>query len=256
MPPEMRQPFPPSSRRHPSKFEHRLFLSATPHNGHSNSFSSLLEIFDPQRFTRGVPVRAGDLDPIMVRRLKSDLKYFGETFPTRVVDPIRIAGLPEDSPDLALARLLRTYGEALRARAAALPPKQAGLARLAFMGLQQRLLSSPAAFAQTLAVHLRSLDRVAPPSDASALAYIKGAPEPEHEPEDEQRAMTCSRPRTTKHRRPQRQRPHPSPTAPKSRPCWPWPETLRATPTHACFNWPIGSGPTPPPTVAGTSAAW
>lgn len=38
------------------RFEHRLFLSATPHNGHSNSFSSLLEILDPQRFCRGVPV--------------------------------------------------------------------------------------------------------------------------------------------------------------------------------------------------------
>ena len=39
------------------RFEHRLFLSATPHNGHSNSFSALLEILDPQRFTRGVPVK-------------------------------------------------------------------------------------------------------------------------------------------------------------------------------------------------------
>ena len=29
------------------RFEHRLFLSATPHNGHSNSFSALLEILDP-----------------------------------------------------------------------------------------------------------------------------------------------------------------------------------------------------------------
>ena len=37
-------------------FEHRLFLSATPHNGHSNSFSALLEILDPQRFCRGVDV--------------------------------------------------------------------------------------------------------------------------------------------------------------------------------------------------------
>jgi len=45
-------------------FEHRLFLSATPHNGHSNSFSSLLEILDPQRFCRGVPVEAAkQLDP-------------------------------------------------------------------------------------------------------------------------------------------------------------------------------------------------
>ncbi|MCY4635707.1 MAG: hypothetical protein OXG04_14585 [Acidobacteria bacterium] len=29
------------------RFEHRLFLSATPHNGHSNSFSTLLELLDP-----------------------------------------------------------------------------------------------------------------------------------------------------------------------------------------------------------------
>jgi superfamily II DNA or RNA helicase len=40
------------------RFEHRLFLSATPHNGHSNSFSTLLELLDPYRFTRGVTVRA------------------------------------------------------------------------------------------------------------------------------------------------------------------------------------------------------
>ena len=43
------------------RFEHRLFLSATPHNGHSNSFSALLEILDPQRFCRGVPVRGRKL---------------------------------------------------------------------------------------------------------------------------------------------------------------------------------------------------
>jgi hypothetical protein len=29
------------------RFEHRLFLTATPHNGHSNSFSALLEMLDP-----------------------------------------------------------------------------------------------------------------------------------------------------------------------------------------------------------------
>jgi hypothetical protein len=43
------------------RFEHRLFLSATPHNGHSNSFSALLEILDPQRFCRGVPVKGKKL---------------------------------------------------------------------------------------------------------------------------------------------------------------------------------------------------
>ena len=34
--------------------EHRLFLSATPHNGYRESFTALLELLDPQRFARGV----------------------------------------------------------------------------------------------------------------------------------------------------------------------------------------------------------
>jgi hypothetical protein len=67
------------------RFEHRLFLTATPHNGHSNSFSALLEMLDPQRFTRGVEVRPKDLDPIMVRRLKEDLRRIGEAVGARRV---------------------------------------------------------------------------------------------------------------------------------------------------------------------------
>src|SRR5690606_10739705 len=67
------------------RFDNRLFLSATPHNGHSNSFSALLELLDPVRFTRGVPVRGKkDLDAVMVRRLKRDLRQIGiERFPRR-----------------------------------------------------------------------------------------------------------------------------------------------------------------------------
>ncbi|MEE8586228.1 MAG: SNF2-related protein, partial [Acidobacteriota bacterium] len=34
-------------------FEHRLFLTATPHNGFTESFTALLEMLDPLRFTRG-----------------------------------------------------------------------------------------------------------------------------------------------------------------------------------------------------------
>ena len=83
-------------------FEHRLFLTATPHNGHSNSFTKLLEILDPQRFTAGVDVKPDDLAPVMVRRLKSDLKHFGENFPTRRVEAIVIDNLPADAPELVL----------------------------------------------------------------------------------------------------------------------------------------------------------
>jgi small ligand-binding sensory domain FIST len=56
-------------------FEHRLFLSATPHNGHSNSFSALLAMLDPQRFIRGEQIKDPRLlDQVMVRRLKDKLR--------------------------------------------------------------------------------------------------------------------------------------------------------------------------------------
>ena len=168
------------------RFEHRLFLSATPHNGHSNSFSSLLEILDPQRFTRGVPVRPRELDAVMVRRLKSDLRHFGEKFPERVVDPIRIDGLPNDAPELVLSRKLAEYGEVIRARTANLPPREAGYVRLTFVGLQQRLLSSIAAFAKTLEVHRKGLLRAdVAASEAAAEAFVHGGAETEDEPTDE-----------------------------------------------------------------------
>lgn len=177
-----------AARELAGRFEHRLFLSATPHNGHSNSFSSLLEMLDPQRFTRGVPVRPGDLDRVMVRRLKSDLRYFGERFPERVVEPILLSGLPDSAPELVLPRMLAAYDEAVRARAAALPPKEAGQARLAVIGLQQRLLSSIAAFAHTLERHLRGLQRAAgaagAASAAAAQAFVSGPAESEDEPAD------------------------------------------------------------------------
>jgi SNF2 family DNA or RNA helicase len=67
------------------RFEHRLFLSATPHNGHSNSFSALLELLDPQRFCRGVPVKQKMLNDVMVRRIKEDLREIVGGFPKRLV---------------------------------------------------------------------------------------------------------------------------------------------------------------------------
>ncbi len=159
------------------RFEHRLFLTATPHNGHSNSFSALLEMLDPQRFTRGVEVRPRDLAPVMVRRLKADLRRLGEAFPERVIEAIRIGGLAEDTPELGLARELAAYGELRMKRIASLPTQKAALAKLAFVGLQQRLLSSIAAFARTLKVHRATLQRMvdgdaAGSVAAAALAFV------------------------------------------------------------------------------------
>ena len=142
------------------RFEHRLFLSATPHNGHSNSFSALLEILDPQRFCRGVNVLKGQLDEVMVRRLKSDIRALEGGFPQRTVEQIDIEGLPADAPDLVLAEKLHGYRLAREERLAKEPRARQTAGALVIGGLQKRLLSSIEAFAKTLAVHRRSVVRM------------------------------------------------------------------------------------------------
>jgi ERCC4-related helicase len=137
-------------------FEHRLFLSATPHNGHSNSFATLLEILDPQRFTRGIDVEARELEPIMVRRLKEDLRRLGHPLPERIVEPIRISGLPSDAPELRLAAMLDDYSQSSAG---------GSRARFLFANLQQRLFSSIAAFHRTLTTHRKSLVKKSEESD-------------------------------------------------------------------------------------------
>jgi len=54
-------------------FEHKLFLTATPHNGYTESFTALLEMLDPLRFSRGQTVNQDALKLVRVRRLKDDI---------------------------------------------------------------------------------------------------------------------------------------------------------------------------------------
>jgi hypothetical protein len=172
------------------RFEHRLFLTATPHNGHSNSFSALLEMLDRQRFTRGVPIRPRDLEPVVVRRLKSDLRRIDpKSFPRRSIEPIVLDGLPTTAAELQLPQMLAAYGELRAKRIARLPPRHAANAKLAFVGLQQRLLSSIAAFLRTLEVHRKSLlaliekEEAAAPI-AAAQAFVTGSFDPDELPVD------------------------------------------------------------------------
>ncbi|MBN4003311.1 MAG: DEAD/DEAH box helicase [Nostoc sp. LPT] len=144
------------------RFEHKLFLSATPHNGHSNSFAALLEILDPQRFCRGVPVRNRKLlDTVMVRRLKQDLREIGEEFPQRYVLPIVIDNLPEDAPELKLSRLLQQYRNLREERLKDAAKSTQTTAMLVITSLQKRLLSSIEAFARTLKVHRTGMEKQA-----------------------------------------------------------------------------------------------
>lgn len=142
------------------RFEHRLFLSATPHNGHSNSFSTLLELLDPTRFTRGVKVRGKRaLEDVMIRRLKEDIREIQGGFPIRRIERLAIEGLPAHAPELELSRLLDEYRGAREARFATSSNRTQAAAGLLVVGLQQRLLSSIEAFALSLKVHQRTVKR-------------------------------------------------------------------------------------------------
>ena len=174
------------------RFEHRLFLSATPHNGHSNSFSTLLELLDPYRFTRGVKVRGRKaLEDVMVRRLKEDIRQVQGGFPRRIVERVVIDGLPEDAPELLLSRLLDEYRSAREERFASTTRRAQAAAGLLVVGLQQRLLSSTEAFARSLKVHRATVERqwqkaaesteAGPESGAGELQLITAMPDADDE---------------------------------------------------------------------------
>ena len=153
------------------RFEHRLFLSATPHNGHSNSFSTLLELLDPYRFTRGVPVKGKTaIGDVMVRRLKEDIREIQGGFPLRIVSRVSIDGLPADAPELVLSRLLDEYRTAREERLSSTSRRAQASAGLLVVGLQQRLLSSTEAFARSLKVHRATVERQRQKAVGSSLA--------------------------------------------------------------------------------------
>lgn len=139
-------------------FEHRLFLTATPHNGYRESFESLMETLDPNRFANGVPVTNQDRDAVMVRRLKSHLRHLlpdsRADFPTRRIHAIEVAF---DNAEREMFELLDQYAAARRSHAST--PAEKAAARFITLLLKKRLLSSPAAFKHTLDRHIETLDR-------------------------------------------------------------------------------------------------
>ncbi|MBI3966543.1 MAG: DEAD/DEAH box helicase family protein [Chloroflexi bacterium] len=142
-------------RRLAPHFEHKLFLSATPHNGYPESFSALLELLDNQRFARGVSPDRQQLGAIMVRRLKSELpeRWDGSPrFPVRRLEAIEVAYTPAEQE---AHELLRRYS---RSREKGAGDEHERVAtEFVLKLLKKRLFSSPEAFARTLEQHERSL---------------------------------------------------------------------------------------------------
>lgn len=138
-------------------FEHKLFLTATPHNGYPESFGALLELLDDQRFNRGAPIDRKQLDAVMVRRLKSDpafaYNHLGiRRFPPRVLEPIEV---PYTDEEREIHAALRKYTKLRSARAEDNAERFA--TEFVLKTLKKRLFSCPASFLATLEQHEKSL---------------------------------------------------------------------------------------------------
>jgi SNF2 family DNA or RNA helicase len=138
-------------------FEHKLFLTATPHNGYRESFSALLELLDNQRFSRGTDPDRKQLEAVMVRRLKTDptfaKKWDGTPrFPPRVLEPIEV---PYTAEEREIHAALRQYTKLRSDRAT--DNTQRFATEFVLKTLKKRLFSSPAAFLATLVRHEQSL---------------------------------------------------------------------------------------------------
>jgi superfamily II DNA or RNA helicase len=149
-------------------FEHKLFLTATPHNGYKESFGALLELLDNQRFSRGTEPDRKQLDAVMVRRLKSDpgftFNHLGiRRFPPRILETIEV---PYTDEEKAIHSALRKYTKMRSSRAEGNAERFA--TEFVLKTLKKRLFSCPAAFLTTLEQHERSLHtarkKVAKPS--------------------------------------------------------------------------------------------
>jgi len=138
-------------------FEHRLYLSATPHNGYLESWTALLELLDPQRFARGVKPEDAVRDQVVIRRLKSqfisdDPEAGEQRFPRREITPLEVTYSKDERSAHAD---LQTYAEMRRTAAAG--SKAAG--EFVHKLLKKRLFSSPAAFHHTLLKHIETVEQ-------------------------------------------------------------------------------------------------
>jgi superfamily II DNA or RNA helicase len=129
--------------------EHRLFLTATPHNGYTESFTALLEMIDNRRFVRGSVVDKKNLSEVVVRRLKKTLTEIGvKSFPARRVEAITFA--PSVTEIEAYQRLELFLERRKKASKSGTSNDMAALL------LKKRFLSSPVSFAYTVSAYVEN----------------------------------------------------------------------------------------------------
>jgi len=125
------------------------------HNGYRESFAALLELLDNQRFTRVLTPNRNQLDAVMIRRMKSELKLRWDgsrRFAERVVKHLEV---PHTDEERQTHQTLQQYSE-LRLKQAASDGERMA-AEFVLKLLKKRLFSSPAAFGIPLEKHINTV---------------------------------------------------------------------------------------------------
>ena len=134
------------------QFEHRLFLSATPHNGYTRCFTGLLEILDPVRFTQTNELKPAEkerIEQIVLRRLKREInaRTSPPKFCTRL--PPRAIPLLMSAEEVALSAAFDKFRARVRALIGRGERRRRRAGSFAVEVLGKRLLSCPVAFAES-----------------------------------------------------------------------------------------------------------
>ena len=155
------------------QFEHRLFLSATPHNGHTRCFTGLLEILDPVRFSQTNELKPAEkerVQQVVIRRLKREINARSSRpkFCTR--KPPQALLLALSPAEAALSAAFDAFRKAVKKLIASGARRRRRSGSFAVEILGKRLLSCPTAFAESWRRSKQGLAEAEAASDADVAA--------------------------------------------------------------------------------------
>ncbi len=171
--------------------QHLIMMTATPHNGYTESFASLLDLLDVDAVRWSGPsgevptIDRQKAEPHVIQRRREDLRGWfeaaGERFPFPERDPYELI-IEMSATEARVMEDVRTYTERLATRS------DATVNQWVALHLQKRALSSPAALRRSLqnrvdALRRRLTDEVGTAADAEAAVMDA---EPHEDLTDEQ----------------------------------------------------------------------
>lgn len=154
-------------------FEHKVFLSATPHNGHTWSFTGLLERLDPVRFSQTSEITEAErkrIEDVVVRRLKREINAC--TSPPRFCErDVHALDLNLGSGEKALSEAYRAFRNKVRALTQGASRGEQLAGNFAVEVLGKRLLSCPVSFADSWLRYMAGIEE----AEAADLLEVRAA---------------------------------------------------------------------------------